>query len=123
MAANLIFKIFKNNKQKSPFFSLAFLLTNKFCTVVFLKSLGIFLDCLEIRKLKILCILDLNLAWVYSHHQRESGGGEDARERQRGLVKAQDSSRAPRLVHARARVCARSRWWQRRIFDFEKNRR
>lgn len=41
---------------------------------------------------------------VYEYHQRESGGGEDARESDSDIMRARSSSLAPRFLHARARV-------------------
>ena len=58
---------------------------------------------------------------VYEYHQRESGGGEDARESDSDIMRARSSSLAPRFLHARARFCASSRGRGRALF--EKNRR
>jgi hypothetical protein len=53
---------------------------------------------------------------VYEYHQRESGGGEDARESDSDIMRARSSSLAPRFLHARARFCASSRGRRRALF-------
>jgi len=58
---------------------------------------------------------------VYEYHQRESGGGEDARESDSDIMRARSSSLAPRFLHARARVARVPVGAGERVF--EKNRR